>query len=211
MSRGSTYPQDEFDLEVLPDDVPRGVHRAPRSTLSRWLPFIVIVVVCPLLAFGAVTWLNSWEGRPGEEIPVLSSDEEPDDAVEPTDPTGDGETTEPEETTEPTEPVEPTPEPEPEPEPDLARTVEVYNATLVSGLAGRAATALEDTGYTEVSSDNWPVAAPPSTTVFYPSAEDEATARHVAESLGITAVELDPERAGSAVVVVLTDGFEPPA
>ncbi len=203
MSRGRTYPQDEFDVDVLPPDVPRGVHRAPRSAFSRWAPFVLVVVVCPLLAFGLVTWLNSWEGRPGVDIPVFGDDDEPASSA----PAADG-------TPSPTETPTPTPTPTPTetplPEPDPARTVEVYNATQVRGLAGSTAQVLEDEGFTDVSSDNWPVAAPPTTTVYYPVPEDEGTARRVAELLGVTAVELSPDRAGNAVVVVLVQGFEPP-
>lgn len=201
MSRGRTYPQDEFDVDVLPDDVPRGVHRAPRSAFARWAPFVLVVVVCPLLAFGLVTWLNSWEGRPGVDIPVFGDDEPTQSAP-----------AEPEESAPETEAEtpEPTPTQTEEPPPDPARTVEVYNATQIRGLAGRAADALEGQGFTDVSSDNWPVAAPPASTVYYPVPEDEGTALRVAEVLGLTAVEMSPDRAGNAVVVVLVEDLQLP-
>lgn len=203
MSRGRTYPPDEFDVDVLADDVPHGVHRAPRSALARWWPLLVALVLCPLLAFGFVSWLNSWEGRPDVEIPILADDEPADETPTPT-PTGTDEADDETGTT-------PTPTSTPTatlPEPDLDRTVEVYNSTLTSGLAGNAAGVLEDAGFSQVAALNWQTDPPSTTTVFYPDEDDAGTAQEVADALGIETVEESAD-VGDAVVVVLTDDFEP--
>ncbi|MBC7291569.1 MAG: LytR C-terminal domain-containing protein [Actinotalea sp.] len=198
------YPPDEFDAAAQ-EERPRGVHRAPRSWWSRWGALVAVVVIFPLLAFGAVTWLSSWQGTQDDE-PIAGAplDDEP-EATEPAEPT------EPEGTDE--EPVEETPteEPTPEepalPEPDLTASVIVLNATNTSGLASGGAARLQEAGFTTVTSGNWQGQDPPASVVYYADAADEGTAAEVATALGITAVEQSDDV--DRVTAVLWTDYQP--
>lgn len=174
------YPADEFDEPN--DNRPRSVHRAPRGWWSRWGAFVVVLVVVPLIAVAAVTWLSGWEPGPGPDVPSAGETDPgaSDDptAEEPTDP-------EPE----PTETETTEPEPEPEPEPDLRKAVLVLNATRTSGLAAGGAEVLGQAGFTSTSTGNWRGEPRSTSVVLYAAPEDEVTARAVAAALGITGVE----------------------
>ena len=190
------YPRDEFDVAETSGG-PRGAHRAPRTLWARWWPFLVTIVVFPLLAYALVTNLSDWtSGRSPLDVILDPS-------------AGESETaTEPEETEAPTTP-EPTEEPTPEapaPVVDLARPVQVLNATSTAGLAAGAAEAVGAAGFTDVTADNYPDAAGASA-VFYPTEADVATAQAVADALGITQVTLAPDRAPDGIVAVLASDY----
>ena len=86
----------------------------------------------------------------------------------------------------------------------------VLNSTSTGGLAGRARDTLEAAGWTNVATGNFSGTLPAST-VFYAEDDDEleASARAVAEELGITNVELDAARATDPITVVLEADFTP--
>lgn len=195
------YPADEFDAADARGG-PRGVHRTPRSRRSRWLPFVVVLVLFPLLAYGVVTWLSDWQGLGGtQEEPTGTTDGGDEAAAE--DPATDPATTDP--ATE----VPEQPEAPPPPVADVAAPVAVYNSTSTSGLAGGAAGRLEDAGFTSVTPDDWDGEDPDASVVFYATAADVATAQLVASTLGIAAVQEDAAQAPQGVVVVLADDYEP--
>jgi hypothetical protein len=157
----------------------------------------VTIVVFPLIAYGLVTYLSDWtSGRSPLDVILDPSPS----ATEP------GTTGDP--TAEP--PVEPTEEPTEEPPPapvvDLARPVQVLNATSVAGLAARAAEAVTAAGFTDVTPDNYRDTAAASA-VFYPAEADVATAQAVADALGITQVTLAPDRAPDGIVAVLASDY----
>lgn len=189
------YPRDEFDVAETSGG-PRGAHRAPRTLWARWWPFVVTVVVFPLIAYALVTNLSDW-----------TSGRSPLDAILDPSPSATEPAPEAEETAEPT--PEPTEEPAPEPPApvvDLARPVQVLNATSTSGLAARAADTVTAAGFTDVTADNYPDAAGASA-VFYPTEADVATAQAVADALGITQVTLAPDRAPDGIVAVLASDY----
>lgn len=195
------YPPDEFDA-ASQEERPRGVHRAPRSWWSRWGALVAVLVIFPVLAFGVVTWLSDWEGIQRDDVVAEAGQD-------------DGAPAEPTEPEEPTEPVEETPaeeppaeEPVPEepaaPEPDLSAPIEVLNATGTAGLAGGGAERLADAGFTAVTSGNWQQPDPDSSVVLYADPADEGTAAAVAETLGISRVEVSTDVDG-VVAVLWTD------
>lgn len=189
------YPADEFD--AVSPDAPVGVHRAPRSAWSRWWPYLVVLLVVPVLAYGAVTmFLRSGDlpvgGGASEPQVEQPGPEEPGDAQDPAAP-DDAASPQPEETTPPPEPV-------------LTTPVEVLNGARVSGLAGRVADEVEGAGFTDVSADNATGALPAQSTVYVATEELRTTAELVASTTGVTAIEVDPARApGGIVVVLVTD------
>lgn len=197
------YPADEFDEP--PTSAPRSVHRAPRSWWSRWGAFVVVLVVVPLIAVVAVTWLSDWQPGPGSTLPAAEEPDEPGDETDAEEPGTEEPGTEEPTTTEP----EPEPEPEPVvPEPDLTRAVVVLNATQVSGLAGRGAEALGDAGFTTTTTGNWQDEPRTTSVVFYPTPEDQGTAEAVAAALGIATVE-PGDGSDDRVVAVVAQDFTP--
>lgn len=215
MPKASTeFPPDEFD--IVESSSPRSPHRAPRSLARRMLPFIAAIILGPLLAYVVVTAVTTGN-LPGlgqdEPTPVTSGDTvtpsvppNPDDedevSGEESPSTEDPETEDPETEDETAE--------EPDAEPDLATRVRILNSTSTAGLAGRAGDTLEEAGWTDVVTGNYSGTLPGSA-VFY--AEDdpvlEASARAVAEELGIETVELDAEIASEdPITVVLEADFE---
>lgn len=186
------YPADEFDA-VAPD-VPVGVHRAPRTAWSRWWPYLVVLLVVPVLAYGAVTFLL----RSGE-LPV-GGGVDPGPEVEqpaPEEPAGEDGAAPPEASEAPPETEEPAPEPV------LSTSVQVLNGARVSGLAGRVAEELEGAGFTDVTPDNATGALPSQSTVYVATEELRPTAELVASTTGVTAIEVDPARANGGIVVLL--------
>ena len=190
------YPPDEFDAPPDPD-APRGVHRAPRSAWSRWWPFLAVIVIVPLVAWGAVTLLaqrGQLPDLPGGLGP--SSSEEP--STPPSDaaggtPTDAGPTSEP--PAEATTPAAPTA--------DLSVAVDVLNGAKINGLAKKVADQLTAAGFTAVTAGNTTSTTPAASTVFYGSADQAATAQLVASTIKVDAVVLSPTDAPSGITVVL--------
>lgn len=186
------YPEDEFDVPSNPD-VPRGVHRAPRSAWSRWWPFLLVLVLAPTLAFVLVN-LAARDGN----LPTLpgTSDSPVADEPQPEEP-ADGEEAPADEGAE-TPPVE-----EPvAPAPVMETPVVVLNAAGIGGLAGEQAEKLTAAGFTAVTTGNTQASTDDSV-VYYASEDQRATADLVAQTLGLTVVTLSPTDAGAGISVVL--------
>ncbi|WP_196250727.1 LytR C-terminal domain-containing protein [Cellulomonas sp. JZ18] len=196
------YPDDEFD--VVPPDGPRGVHRAPRSAWSRWWPFLVVLLVVPVLAYGAVAYLSRTGELPvvgGGTPPVTEESPAAEDPAAP-DPGAEAPATE--------EPpaAETTPPAPPAPSPVLSTPVEVLNGARVSGLAGRVADDLRAAGFTSVTPDNATTGLPRQSTVYMASEDLRATAELVASTSGVPTIAVDPQRAGTGIVVLLVSDPE---
>jgi len=186
-----SYPEDEFDVPSNPD-VPRGVHRAPRSVWSRWWKFLVVLALLPVLAFTLVN-LAARDGN----LPALPGTSNTPDAQDeaPEDPATEGEA--------PVEPETPAAEETAAaPTPVLTTPVEVLNAASIGGLAGRQATKLTEAGFTAVETGNADPTVDEST-VYYTSEDLRPTADLVAQTLGLTEVTLQAgDEAGISVLLV---------
>ena len=169
-----------------------GVHRHSRSPWAPVIPFLLVLIFVPLIAWGVATLIQ--RNVPEEEIiEVVSQSEQ----VQ-----SDGEVVAEEDVEElvlppsdlPTAaPDDPGAEPEeaastPPAEADMAAPVAVLNGTGVAGYAGTVADQVIAGGFANVVADNataWPTNQ---NTVFYPSASLKATAQAVAAAAGIDAV-----------------------
>ncbi|GIG38845.1 LytR C-terminal domain-containing protein [Cellulomonas phragmiteti] len=189
------YPEDEFD--AISPDAPTGVHRAPRSAWSRWWPFVVVLVVVPVLAYGAVAYLSRTGDLPlsggssqgqGEEVGPTEDPVVEDGTGE--EPGTEGEAPEAEPTTEAPQPV-------------LSTPVAVLNGARVSGLAGRVADELEAAGFTAVSPDNATGTVPAQSTIYIASEDLRPTADLVASTVGVDTIEVSPQQAGAGISLVL--------
>lgn len=187
MTKGEyPYPEDEFDA-VERDSVPRGVHRAPRSMWTRAWPFVLVLVVFPALAYGAVTyWSIEHVGAPSASS-TTTQDAVPEDTPAAT----------PAETPAATQ----SPTTAPAAAPDLSTPVVVFNATSRSGLAADAAKVLKDAKWTSVTPQNYTGGTLPSSTVLYGTPELEATARAAADALGIETVKIDDTVKGLEIIL----------
>ena len=196
MSKGEyAYPEDEFDAFER-HSIPRGVHRAPRSMWARVWPFLVVLVLAPALAYGAVTYYSMDRGAaPVAVAPVQTPVATP--AATPA--------ATPSKT--PSKTPSQTPSQAPATAADLSTAVAVFNATTTSGLAGKASKVLTDAGWKSVKPSDYTGAKLTSSTVFFGTAKLEATARGAADALGITTVKLDATVRG--IKIVLEDDYKP--
>ncbi|MDM7830501.1 LytR C-terminal domain-containing protein [Cellulomonas edaphi] len=192
------YADDEFDAPAGPD-VPRGVHRAPRSAWSRWWPFVVVIVLVPALAYALVTWASrdnstndDASGEPSSSASAPATSGSPGTSETPKSQEPSTETT-----------SEPPASEEPTATAELGTPVVVYNAAGISGLAKSTAGELEAAGFTSVTSTNFSGTKPAASTIYYASEDLEPTAALVGQTLGIDALELSASDAGDGVSVVL--------
>lgn len=190
------FPDDEFDATDDDGPVPVGVHRAQVPAWRSWIPLLAVIVIVPLLAWGAVALLGSGNsarkgGTTAGSTEAAPTAEAPTVGATPTQGAG--------------------PTQEPPDDADLTLGITVHNGTTVTGLAGRTRDRLENAGFTAVSVPGgvYDSDEPASTTVFYASEEQAATARMVAQTLGVDAVVESPEEAASnPIVVVLRDDYQ---
>ncbi len=215
------YPEDEFDT-LGAKRVPQGVHREPAPRWRQWLPFLLVLVLVPLLTFGVVKYFadtSSDEPTPTAEESETAAPDEGDgedgngeetsgeDDGE-TDPEADG-TEEPgEEDTDEEDPGED--DPADSEDLNLDTSVLILNGARVQGLAGEVAEALTDEGWRQTEADNYAQAAPAETTLYYTSEEFAAEAEAVGEQLGITNLVESSSAASNGIVIVLRADFSMP-
>ena len=212
----SQYPEDEFDLAAK-DRGPKGVHRPAEKLSRKLLPWIVVILAAPLLAWGAIELIGG--GSDSETSPTAAStsaeqgtdassasDAPTTESAEPTTESAEPTTESAEPTTESAEPTTAEETTEPEPAVEYATPISVLNGAGVSGLAGRVSETLTAAGFTAVTAGNYQSAQPTTSAVFYRTGELADTAQAVADELGITAVsQLDS--ASADIVVVLRSDF----
>ena len=203
------YPEDEFDAADDEGPVPVGVHRAPVPGWRSWVPLLAVLIIVPLLAWGAVQLLGRHGARPAAEAT----------AAAPASGGGGGSgapasggqapaTGQPPATATPTNDARPTSAPT---NADLTTGVTIHNGAGINGLGGRTGDRLRNAGYTnvEVQQGTYDNASPTTTTIFYADSGTEATARAVGQALGITnIVESAAEAQSNPIVIVLRTDFE---
>ena len=105
------------------------------------MPFVLVLVLAPLLAYGIVTFVTR-----GGDLPIGGSDDKPLPAATATSkaPETEDDSEEPEEPATP--PEDDTQDESPAAEPDLATSVTVFNAAGIQGLAATAGQKLTTAG-----------------------------------------------------------------
>ena len=203
------YPEDEFDAADDEGPVPVGVHRAPVPGWRSWVPLLAVLIIVPLLAWGAVQLLGRHGARPAAEAtaaPPASGGGGGSGA-----PASGGQapaTGQPPATATPTNDARPTSAPT---NADLTTGVTIHNGAGINGLGGRTGDRLRNVGYTnvEVQQGTYDNASPTTTTIFYADSDTEPTARAVGQALGITnIVESAAEAQSNPIVIVLRTDFE---
>jgi len=196
------YPEDEFD-DVELTSGPRGVHRTLRSRWSRAWPFLVVIIVFPALAYGAVTYWSGTGIGGGSQAGAAT------DAATTTDAASESPPETPAVTPSEIPAQTPSVTPTPTPTADLSTPVVVFNSTSRSGLAATAVKALKAAGWKSATPKNYTGGTLASSTVLYSSAELEASAQAAAKVLGITTVT--PAKAGAVtgLQIVLESDYKP--
>lgn len=195
----SNYPEDEF--ENPPEGSPIGAHRKPPSRWRPVLPFLLVLIVVPVLAWGFTSLLQQ-RGTTGllenlQQKDVAAQSEQSQDSSQ------SAVVAAPQSETKPPEPAEPEPVEPPAPVVDHGTPVVVLNETNVSGYAAEVAGQIGAGGFGSVSATNTDGWLSEENTVFFAAEEQEATAREVAHLAGISRVVLDPGAADPGTVVVL--------
>ncbi|MBV7362898.1 LytR C-terminal domain-containing protein [Actinomycetaceae bacterium TAE3-ERU4] len=203
MSKVNFQP-DEFDEAA--QNGPRGVHRAPEPWWRWMLPFLVVLLVVPVVSWGAMYLLTTGRSALPSQVRVVT--------VEATAETPEKETTP--KTVEPSTPapaatLEPTkesPEPNGAVEPGKVKVI-VLNGTRVQGLAASAVQKLKGEGFTNNTASNARGWATRVSTVYYPDASLRAAAQKVAQTLKIDSVkEFSGSKDKDAVTVILRSDYE---
>lgn len=190
------YPKDEFDEPPAPGQ-PVGVHLPRRGTWDRLRAFVIVLVIAAVLAYGIVWWFSTQTTDKDDAAAPTTTSAAP---VEPTDAATTDEGAE-----EPTD--EPTDEETTEEADELDRSVaiRVLNSTNVSGLAGTAAGALVDDGWSGAEAANFTGTPPSVTSVWYQSEEYADEAEAIAESLGVAEATLVDTLVGPVSVILRPD------
>ena len=187
------YPADEFD-ELAATRTVRGAHRRKESNAKWWIALVAVIVLAPLIGWGAVQWAGS-HGSSLPKMPGATATAEQSPA--PTS-TSASETPSPTET--PTEP------------PNFDLPVEILNSSDVEGYAAVNQEILWNAGFVDVATGNYWGGDSALTQVFYPDETFAVTANEVARVLGIPqdadhVVMGGEAEGGIAVVVVLAGEF----
>lgn len=193
------YPDDEFDADA-DGPVPVGVHRAQVPAWRSWIPLLAILIIVPLLAWGAVGLLGRHSvgsSSTSTSTAVVSADDSADAAAT------QAEQATAESTAQPTE--------ESAGSADFTTGITVHNGTNTTGLATRTGDKLNNAGFTSVtvSQGIYTLEEPANTTVYYASADLAATAQAVADVLGSgEVIESAAEAQSNPIVVVLRSDYQ---
>lgn len=208
---------DEFD-ELAAKRPRAGAHVRARTTFGKVMPFILAIILGPLLAIGAVTLASHrGDGNPFEDLMTTATEAPSTEPAEPTEPTEsksvtlstDEPTDEP--TSDPTE--DPTDEPTDEPTTEAPALPEgvrgdasilILNGSATPGAETEAKDKLASEGFTSIETGAYQNARPEVTTLYFRTANEYTTAQHVARSLVIDNwLELASATANYDVVIVL--------
>ena len=197
----SVNPRDEFD--VAGEDMPVGMHRPQPSKWKSVWPFLVILIVVPLLAWGASSLLTN---RPtSSNTTVATSGQSEAQSAQSTPETTQSAPAEQAESarSEPVTEPESTPAPANEPIVDTNVKISVLNGTGRNGLAAQTAEELTAAGFAGAATGNATGWRTDVSTVYYQDPNLEASARAVAEAVGITNVQQSNNIGDSDIVVLL--------
>lgn len=199
------YPADEFD-EPKDSVLPAGVHRRPLPAWRNWLPLLLIVVIVPALAWGALALFKVAGGTNSSVATSIATKMAGNKTTAKAKATASASAApKPKATVVTTQAPAPTPTPTPTQSIDYTVGITVHNGTDTAGLAARAGSTLEGAGFTAVtvSPGVYSEETPTDSTVYYASEDKEPVAKAVAKELGISNVELSAEQASSNPIVVV--------
>ncbi len=200
------YPEDEFDL-LAKERTVTGTHRRVKSNMSWWIALIAVIVLAPTAGWAYIHFLGvpnfNHSARPSATS-TTSVSNEPSEESTPT-----SEMSESSPALSPSREATPTPSPTPTVKVDHNKSVVVFNAAGVRGLAAAKQAILEKEGFTSISIGNYQYEKPAASQIFYPAEADEATVKAIATALGISEsnfiLNADATKGDQIVVVLAGD------
>lgn len=192
------YPEDEFDRAGA--DMPIGVHRKPASRWRSVLPFVLVLLLVPLAAWGATSFMTR-DRASGDGTPTTSAQS--------AGATSAAQTTSSAPRTSSARPTTTSATPSPSPTTTTAAPVDynvkisVLNGTRTAGLAARRVAQLRTAGFNGVSAGNAQNWATQVSTVYYRDPSLVASAQKVASTLAIASVRQSTSATGTSDIVVL--------
>ncbi len=195
--------------------MPVGMHRPQASRWKNVWPFLVILVLVPLFAWGASAFLmkrqsetvaSAEQSTPVVQQSAQQSEQEPqsDQSARSAQSEQSAQSAQSAQTAQSAQSIpEPEPTPEPEAQVNFSASIAVLNGTARAGLAGARASVLNGAGFTQTSAANADGWATQVTTVFYVDPAFEATAKEVAKALDIAQVEQASNIGDADIAVVL--------
>lgn len=193
------YPEDEFDR--IGKNLPQGAHRPGQPWWHGFLPFVIVIIIAPLLAWAMLLLLGSHplsnnadspkstETATTQEAPHTEPTTGPEPSESATGGTMESNSPEPSETAEPPK------------EADKTTAVSVFNASGINGLAAGVKEKITAKGFTNVNATNFSGTKPAVNTIYYPT-DLEAEAREVQRILGIDMIVPRDGVEGVQVVLV---------
>lgn len=181
------YPEDEFDR--IGKNLPQGAHRPGQPWWQGFLPFVIVIIAAPLLAWAMLLLIGSHPSTANDAAAKPQTSQTPNTAATPSP----AETVEPSEkptesaapSEKPTQTTSPAAEKSTEPRSaDKTISVSVLNASGINGLAAKTKDKVAADGFTNVSAENFQGTKPSVNTIYYPS-DREAEAREVQRVLKI--------------------------
>lgn len=196
----SQYPRDEFDLAG--EDMPVGMHRPVPSRWKAVMPFLAILVIVPLLAWGASSYLTHRDASNNNTnpTPAQSANQAQSADSQPMSTDQNQSAEEPQPQPSPAEQPQSTP---PEPIVDHNVKISVLNGTNQAGLAAARVSDLANAGFlgaTAANANGW---ASEITVIYYEDPNLEATAKAIGQTLGIDNVRTTTGLGDPDVVVLL--------
>ena len=215
---------DEHDVALYEPDVfdnppqgPVGVHRGERSAASRFLPFVVVVIVAALCGF--IVWgvLSGeagnikWPWSRATTSQVASSEQSSEETAAEQQAAAEKKAEE-EAAAKQKQAEEEEAAKKKAAEEEAARQaaqvnkaleVRVVNGTSTTGYAATKKSVLDQAGYTSVTAANPTGTLPSATVVWYQDEGNKATAQDIANTLGIANVEQTTGLSSPIVVVLL--------
>ena len=201
------YPEDEFDFQGR--SLPVGSHRKPTSRWRALLPFLVVLVLAPLCAWGVIFVVNNAnqtsttatttsttststaEAKAKAEAEAKAKAEAEAKAAAEAEAKAKAE----EEARKQAEAAV-----------NYGVKVKVFNGTSTTGLAARVAEKIKGASFTDVTAGNNPGINATSTVVYYGAESSKASAEKIAQTLGVSNVVLDSAPPGGDGIAVLIMG-----
>ncbi|WEV69981.1 LytR C-terminal domain-containing protein [Bifidobacterium sp. ESL0775] len=197
-----SYPKDAFDN---PPRGPVGVHRGNTSLISRFVPYLIVVIVAVLagllvwgLYSGELQKTFSGHGQSSSQTASAPKTEKKKTVTKKKETT-----TKPDTSSDSTQQQQQQAAPQPTPQVNKQTAVQVVNGTRINGYAAKKQAVLQQSGYSSVTAANPTGKLPTTSVVWYQNESDKATAQDVANALGITAVQQQSGIAQPIVAVLL--------
>ncbi|MCV0020570.1 LytR C-terminal domain-containing protein [Mobiluncus curtisii] len=197
------YPEDEFDR--IGKNLPQGAHRPGQPWWHGFLPFVIVIIAAPLLAWAMLLLIGSHPSTVNDAAGKPPTSQTPNAVATPSPSETEKPSKKPAESAapseEPTQTTPPTAETKTEPRAaDKTITVSVLNASGINGLAAKVKDKVAADGFTKVSAENFQGTKPSANTIYYP-ADHEAEAREVQRILNIDMIV--PKDGAQTVQIVL--------